>query len=129
MNKINTQNFVVEGDIINKRNKYDGFFYSYDVKEMDNKNIWNPFLHKEDGRRINWEKKSCPYCKYIFTSEEELKRHLGFLDIDVKNWLSIIKKRFPPKDDVDILVNKIEKIGIKRQRDEEDDIVKRFKKL
>ena len=133
MNKKITDNFVIEGDIVNKRNKYDGLFYSYDVKAMDNTNKWNPFLHKEDGRKIDWQSKQCSYCKYAFTTEEELKRHLGFMDIDVKNWMAIIRKRFPSTraqvDEVDELVEKMAKAGIKRRWDDEDDIIKRFRKL
>ena len=124
------KNFVIEGDIVSKRNKFDQLFYSYDVKEMNNTNQWNPFIHKEDNRPLDWANYICPYCKYKFKNSSKYKTHLGFMNINLKLWISIIEKRFPPKNkntDIDDLTDDFCNLGIKRKREDVDIMFKKLK--
>lgn len=124
------KNFVIEGDIVSKRNKFDQLFYSYDVKEMNNTNQWNPFIHKEDNRPLDWSNYICPYCNYKFKNSSKYKNHLGFMNINLKLWISIIEKRFPPKNNnaiIDDLTDDFCKLGIKRKREDIDIMFKKLK--
>jgi len=118
--------FYKEGDKIYKKNKFDGLYYWYYEKEMDNGELWDPFLHENDGRKIDWVNNVCPYCHHSFEENAKLKNHLGFMNIEVKLWLSIIEKRFPSKvKEIDIDLEKLS-LG-KRKRDTLDIMFKKLK--
>ena len=124
------KNFIIEGDIVSKRNKFDQLFYSYDVKEMNNTNQWNPIIHKDDNRPLDWQNYICPYCNYNFKNSSKYKNHLGFMNINLKLWISIIEKRFPPKNNnhiIDDLTDDFCNLGIKRKREEVDIMFKKLK--
>lgn len=79
-------NFQINGDNISITNEFDHQTYTYDVKEMNDTNTWNPYIHKNDNR-LSYHLTTCPYCHTQFNNKNNLLKHLGYFNIDISTFL------------------------------------------